>query len=172
MTRRLLLLCLTAAAFTMLPAQQAAAQPTALRDDIQVRNMLSLDKGIFRIVKDRRDNTLYTLAGNGSISRIERPENAVGETIAQGRVNPNTGERNWTILNSAEGLPTEMPIEAIRAAAAASGPALEDAWRRFYLSHQAQGACGGVGCSDLCRGRRLGADLKQMIQQFSPDNHS
>ena len=37
MTRRLLLLCLTAAAFTMLPAQQAAAQPTALRDDIQAR---------------------------------------------------------------------------------------------------------------------------------------
>ena len=34
----------------------------------------------------------------------------MGETIAQGRVNPNTGERNWTILNSAEGLPTEMPI--------------------------------------------------------------
>ena len=92
MTRRLLLLCLTAAAFTMQPVQQVAAQPTALRDDIQVRNMLSLDKGIFRIVKDRRDNTLYTLAGNGSISRIERPENAVGETIAQGRVNPNTGE--------------------------------------------------------------------------------
>ncbi len=119
MTRRLLLLCLTAAAFTMQPVQQVAAQPTALRDDIQVRNMLRLNRGIFRIVKDRRDNTLYTLAGNGSISRIERGENAVGETIAQGKANPNTGERNWTILNSAEGLPAEVPIEAIRAAAEA-----------------------------------------------------
>ena len=51
MTRRLLLLCLTAAAFTMLPAQQAAAQPTALRDDIQVRNMLSLDSWLVNSLK-------------------------------------------------------------------------------------------------------------------------
>ena len=51
MTRRLLLLCLTAAAFTMQPVQQVAAQPTALRDDIQVRNMLSLDSWLVNSLK-------------------------------------------------------------------------------------------------------------------------
>ena len=39
--------------------EQAAAAPVALRDDVQIRLVTSLERGTMRIAKDPRDNVLY-----------------------------------------------------------------------------------------------------------------
>ena len=94
------------------------AQPTPLRDDIEVRNVLTVPQRTMRLVKDPRDNVLYTMTVSGSISRIvfEDEDDRVGETIAQGVRNAD-GEWAWTTIVTADGVPDGVPIEEIRAAA-------------------------------------------------------
>ena len=51
-----------------------------------------------RITKNPRDNVLYTLSRNGTISRIAipGPDERTPFAVAVGRVDPATGDRNWT----------------------------------------------------------------------------
>ena len=48
--------------------------PTAFKSNIEVRKLLGLANGTFRIAKDPRTNELYTLSQNGTISRIRLPD--------------------------------------------------------------------------------------------------
>ena len=48
----------------------AFADPTPLRDDIQVRHVVDLERNTFRIAKDPRDNVLYVQVNNGTIARL------------------------------------------------------------------------------------------------------
>jgi glucose/arabinose dehydrogenase len=93
------------------------ADPTPLRDDLQVRRVLELERNSFRISKDPRDDKLYVLIGNGKIVRVDlpNPEQRVGETIAQGRPNA-AGELMWTLIRPDVDLPADVPIDAIREA--------------------------------------------------------
>ena len=50
-----------------------SADPTPLRDDIQVRRVVDLDDNTFRIAKDPRDDILYVQVNNGTISRVRIP---------------------------------------------------------------------------------------------------
>jgi len=117
MTRRFMLSALSITVVLVLTAQPTTADPTALREDIQVRHVVDLPGGTFRISKDPRDNTLYIQVNNGTISRVVMvaPEDAIGETIAQGRADA-SGTRIWTRIMPAEGLPADVPIDAIREA--------------------------------------------------------
>ncbi|MFP8877263.1 MAG: hypothetical protein VCB99_10225, partial [Myxococcota bacterium] len=115
MTRRFMHSALSTTVILALTAQPATADPTPLRDDIQVRHVVDLDGGTFRIARDPRDNTLYVQVGNGTISRVVMDSHAVGETIAQGRIDA-SGTRVWTLLSPADGLPVDVPINAIREA--------------------------------------------------------
>ena len=70
MTYRFMLSALSTTVVLALSAQHAAADPTPLRDDIQVRHVVDLGRNMFRIAKDPRDKTLYVQANNGTISRV------------------------------------------------------------------------------------------------------
>jgi hypothetical protein len=99
-------------------SQAVVADPQALRDDIEIRNVMALQQRTMRIAKDPRDNTIYTLTATGNISRIVIPstENRAGPAIAQGVLDSDTGERVWTVLDPAGDVPDGVPLEAILAA--------------------------------------------------------
>ena len=63
-----------AAAILLLLSQESRAAPTSLFADVEVRKLLQVTNGTIRIAKDPRTNELYTLAQNGTISRIRLPE--------------------------------------------------------------------------------------------------
>ena len=91
------------------------ADPTPLRDDIQVRHVIDLERNTFRIAKDPRDNVLYVQVNNGTIARlvVSGAEDFVGETIAQGRLDA-AGNYEWSFILPAVDLPGHVPIAAIR----------------------------------------------------------
>ena len=91
------------------------ADPTPLRDDIQVRHVIDLERNTFRIAKDPRDNVLYVQVNNGTIARlvVSGAEDFVGETIAQGRLDA-AGSYEWSFILPAVDLPSHVPIAAIR----------------------------------------------------------
>ncbi|MFP6642504.1 MAG: hypothetical protein VCF24_02900 [Candidatus Latescibacterota bacterium] len=91
------------------------ADPTPLRDDIQVRHVVDLERNTFRIAKDPRDNVLYVQVNNGTIARlvVSGAEDFVGETIAQGRLDA-AGNYKWSFILPAVDLPSHVPIAAIR----------------------------------------------------------
>jgi len=98
-------------------SQVAAADPTALRDDIKIRKVLELGNRTMRIAKDPRDNTLYTLTQNGTISRmnIVREDQRVGPRIARGVLNAD-GERTWDIIDPTGDVPADVPLTDIQVA--------------------------------------------------------
>jgi hypothetical protein len=93
----------------------ASADPTPLRDDIQVRHVVNLERNTFRIAKDPRDNVLHVQVNNGTISRLVIPtaDELVGETIAQGRPDA-AGNLVWSFIRPDVDLPADIPIAAIR----------------------------------------------------------
>jgi hypothetical protein len=95
----------------------AFADPTPLRDDIQVRHVVDLDRNTFRIAKDPRDNVLHVQVNKGTISRLVIPasDELVGETIAQGRPDA-AGDLVWSFIRPDVDLPADVPIVAIREA--------------------------------------------------------
>ena len=103
------------------------ADPRPLRDDVQVRHLLDVSRRTMRIAKDPRDNSLYTLTATGTISRIQikGEDERVGETIARGVRNAE-GAWTWTQFRPAEGVPEGVPIDEIRAAAAAAATRATD----------------------------------------------
>ena len=105
----------------------ADADPRPLRDDVQVRHLLDVSRRTMRIAKDPRDNSLYTLTATGTISRIQikGEDERVGETIARGVRNAE-GAWTWTQFRPAEGVPEGVPIDEIRAAAAAAATRATD----------------------------------------------
>ena len=103
------------------------ADPRPLRDDVQVRHLLDVSRRTMRIAKDPRDNSLYTLTATGTIYRIQikGEDERVGETIARGVRNAE-GAWTWTQFRPAEGVPEGVPIDEIRAAAAAAATRATD----------------------------------------------
>ncbi len=103
------------------------ADPRPLRDDVQVRHLLDVSRRTMRIAKDPRDNTLYTLTATGTIYRIQikGEDERVGETIARG-VRDAEGAWTWTQFRPEEGVPAGVPIDEIRAAAAAAATRATD----------------------------------------------
>ena len=94
---------------------QAAAAPVALRDDVQIRLVTSLERGTMRIAKDPRDNVLYTLTTSGTISRVEIKEEPAA-LVARGVLDDNTGEFTWTLFDLNIEIPAETPIDEILSA--------------------------------------------------------
>lgn len=97
----------------------ATAQPQALRDDIEVRRVMELPRRTMRIAKDPRDNTLYTLTATGTISRIHIPagDERIGPAIARGILDTDGG-RVWDLIDPEGAVPSDVPLDAIRAAEA------------------------------------------------------
>ncbi|HJP31601.1 MAG TPA: FlgD immunoglobulin-like domain containing protein [Candidatus Latescibacteria bacterium] len=113
MNRRALFIMLLFAGATI--AVPVFSDPTPLRDDIQVRHVVNLERNSFRIEKDPLSHRLYVQVNNGTIQRLEisRPEDLVGETIAQGRPDA-AGSLQWSMIRPSVDLPAGVPIEAIR----------------------------------------------------------
>jgi hypothetical protein len=61
--------------------EMAAADPRALRADIQIRKILNVAPNTVRLVKDPRDHTLYTSTMEGTISRIDLSEGAASSEV-------------------------------------------------------------------------------------------
>ena len=124
MTRRFMYSALSTTVILALTAQPATADPTPLRDDIQVRHVVDLDGGTFRIARDPRDNTLYVQASNGTISRVvmKSPTDAVGETIAQGRIWSGQRALELGLIDRLGGLETAINLAMEKAGIPANQP--------------------------------------------------
>ncbi|NKB72557.1 MAG: T9SS type A sorting domain-containing protein [Candidatus Latescibacteria bacterium] len=118
MLRKTVYLSLLIAAAAHWSPGPVTAQPASLRDDIEVRNVLTVPTRTMRLVKDPRDNTLYTMTVNGNISRVVFKDEGelTGETFARGVRNAD-GEWVWTTIATADGVPDGVPVDEIRAAA-------------------------------------------------------